>query len=127
MVGKTMTESKVEILGIRNDNEPMFAECVRDIANRLSKKIGLNREFRKEEVHLNSDYVGSGYGVPSRESEAALKELWRCEGILLDPVYTAKAMAGLIDLARQGKWVGERVVFLHTGGIPSFFNSSRHI
>ena len=127
MVGKVMADSKVEILGIRNDNDPMFEESVRDIANDLSKKIGLKREFRKEEVHLNSDYVGDGYGVPSKESEAALKELWRCEGILLDPVYTAKAMAGLIDLTRRGKWVGERVVFLHTGGIPSFFTSSHHV
>jgi 1-aminocyclopropane-1-carboxylate deaminase/D-cysteine desulfhydrase-like pyridoxal-dependent ACC family enzyme len=70
---------------------------------------------------LNSDYVGEGYGVPSEDGESALKELWQCEGILLDPVYTAKAMAGLIDLAPRGKWINHRIVFLHTGGIPAVF------
>lgn len=124
LAGKAMTNSKVEILGIRNDDDPMFEESICRVANALSKKIGLHREFQREEVHLNSDYLGEGYGVPSKEGESALKELWQCEGILLDPVYTAKAMAGLIDLARRGKWVEERVVFLHTGGIPSVFDSS---
>ena len=124
LVGNAMTGSKVEVLGIRNDDDSGFEETICDVANALSKKIGLNRVFQPDEVHLNSDYVGEGYAVPSSEGNSAMKELWQCEGILLDPVYTAKAMAGLIDLARRGKWVGERVVFLHTGGIPSVFASS---
>jgi L-cysteate sulfo-lyase len=73
-------------------------------------------------VLLNSDYVGEGYGVPSAAGVAGLKELWGSEGILLDPVYTAKAMAGLVDLARKGEWTEERVVFLHSGGTPSVFS-----
>jgi len=123
LVGKAMTNSQMKILGIRNDDDPMFEEYICGVANALSKKIGLNREFHRGEVHLNSDYIGEGYGVPSKEGKSTLKELWQCEGILLDPVYTAKAMAGVIDLARQGEWVDERVVFLHTGGIPSVFSS----
>jgi D-cysteine desulfhydrase len=123
LVGKAITDSKVEILGIRNDDNPRFEESICSVANALSKNIGLDREFQREEVHLNSDYVGEGYGVPSKEGIGALKQLWQCEGILLDPVYTAKAMAGLIDLARQGKWVDDRIVFLHTGGTPSVFAS----
>jgi len=123
LVGKAMTDSKVEILGIRNDDEPIFAETICSVANALSKKIGLSREFHTEQVRLNSDYVGEGYGVPSKAGVAAFKELWQCEGILLDHVYTAKAMAGLIDLARRGNWLDDRVVFLHTGGIPSVFSS----
>jgi len=123
LVGKAVIDSKVEILGIRNEDDPKFEESICNVANALSEKIGLNREFRIDDVHLNSDYVGGGYGVASKESESALKALWQREGILLDPVYTAKAMAGLIDLARRGKWVDERVVFLHTGGTPSVFSS----
>jgi D-cysteine desulfhydrase len=126
LVGKAMTDSKVEILGIRNDDDPGFEEAICAVANGLSRRVGLRREFGTADVHLNSDYVGEGYGVPSKEGEFALKELWQCEGILLDPVYTAKAMAGLIGLARRGKWVDERVVFLHTGGTPSVFNSRRN-
>lgn len=124
LVGKRATDSKVELLGIRNDDDPRFEESICGVANGLSMKIGLHGEFQTREVHLNSDYVGDGYGVPSRESESALRELWQCEGILLDPVYTAKAMAGLIDLARRRKLVDQRVVFLHTGGIPSVFAST---
>ena len=124
IVGKAVTDSNVKILGIRNDDEPKFEEIICAVANALSKRIGLNREFHEDEVELNSDYVGEGYGVPSNESELALKEIWKCEGILLDPVYTAKAMAGLMDLIQQGQWVGQRIIFLHTGGIPSVFDSS---
>lgn len=126
MVGKAITSSNVKLLGIRNDNDPKFDEAICTLANVLSKKIGLGRKFQEDEVSLNSDYIGSGYGVPSKESDRALREMWECEGILLDPVYTAKAMAGLIDLTRQGAWVGHRIVFLHTGGIPSIFDSSLH-
>jgi len=124
LVGKAMTDSKVELLGIRNDDDPRFEESICNIANALSKKIGIRRVFQRNEVHLNSDYVGEGYGVPSKEGKSAMKEIWQCEGVLLDPVYTAKAMAGLIDLARRGEWVDERVIFLHTGGIPSVFGFS---
>jgi len=123
MVGRALTDSKVEPLGIRNDDDPEFEETIRDIANALSKKIGLDRTFQRDEVHLNSDYVGEGYGVQSKASELALKELWQSEGMLLNPVYTAKAMAGLIDLTQHGQWVDQRIVFLHTGGVPSVFES----
>jgi 1-aminocyclopropane-1-carboxylate deaminase/D-cysteine desulfhydrase-like pyridoxal-dependent ACC family enzyme len=82
----------------------------------------LTGEFQLSDVSLNSDYVGKDYGVPSDAGVAALKELWGSEGILLDPVYTAKAMAALIDLAHRGKWSQERVVFLHSGGTPSVFS-----
>jgi len=123
LVGKAMTQSQVEILGIRNDDDPNFEESICSVANALAKRLGLNIEFHNQDVHLNSNYVGEGYGVPSEEGREALRELWQREGILLDPVYTAKAMAGLIDLARKGEWANERIVFLHTGGTPSVFGS----
>jgi D-cysteine desulfhydrase len=121
LVGKAMTRSQVEILGIRNDDDSNFEEAVCRVANGLARRLRLGREFHEEDIHLNSNYVGEGYGVPSMEGKAALKELWQWEGILLDPVYTSKTMAGLIDLARKGKWANERIVFLHTGGTPSSF------
>jgi L-cysteate sulfo-lyase len=123
LVGKAMTQSLVEILGIRNDDDPNFEESICSVANALAKRLGLNREFHNEDVHLNSNYIGEGYGVPSEEGREALRELWQREGILLDSVYTAKAMAALIDLARKGEWTNERIVFLHTGGTPSVFGS----
>jgi D-cysteine desulfhydrase len=123
LVGKAMSRSQAEIFGVRNDDAPNFEGSICSVANALAKRLGLDKEFHKEDVHLNSNYVGEGYGVPSKESREALRELWQREGILLDPVYTAKAMVALIDLARKGEWVNERIVFLHTGGTPSIFAS----
>lgn len=62
------------------------------------------------------DYVGEGYGIADEGVFEALRLAARTEGLLLDPVYTGKAMKGLVDYARRGRWAGETVVFLHTGG-----------
>jgi D-cysteine desulfhydrase len=68
------------------------------------------------------DWVGPGYSLPTPEMVEAVRMVASLEGVLLDPVYTGKAMAGLIALARQGRWrSGERVLFLHTGGSPALF------
>ena len=67
-------------------------------------------------------WVGPGYSLPTPEMIAAVRLLASTEGVLLDPVYTGKAMAGLIDLVREGHFAkGERVVFVHTGGSPALF------
>jgi D-cysteine desulfhydrase len=68
------------------------------------------------------DWVGAGYSLPTDEMVEAVRMLARLEGVLLDPVYTGKAMAGLIGLVRQGRFKrGERVLFLHTGGSPALY------
>ena len=73
-------------------------------------------------VVANCDYVGPGYGQPTPGMTEAVLMLARLEGMLLDPVYSGKAMAGLIDLIRKGEFgKGETVVFLHTGGAVGLF------
>ena len=73
-------------------------------------------------VVANCDYVGNGYGIPTEGMGEAVRMLARLEGILLDPVYSGKAMAGMIDLIRKGELrKGETVVFLHTGGAVGLF------
>jgi L-cysteate sulfo-lyase len=77
---------------------------------------------RREQVVANGDYVGAGYGVPTPGMIEALELSARHEGLLLDPVYSGKGMAGLIDLVRKGHFKkGENVVFLHTGGSVALF------
>lgn len=74
----------------------------------------------REAVTCLDDWVGPGYSLPTQEMVSAVRTLAAEEGVLLDPVYSGKAMAGLIDLARAGHFrAGERVLFLHTGGSPS--------
>jgi len=73
-------------------------------------------------VQVDDTFVGAGYGVPTPASTAATELLARTEGIVVDPVYTAKAMAGLIARVRGGAWTSDdTVLFWHTGGIPGYF------
>jgi L-cysteate sulfo-lyase len=77
---------------------------------------------RREDVVANCDYVGDGYGIPTAGMREALLLLARLEGLLFDPVYTGKGLAGMIDLIRKGQFLaGENVVFVHTGGSAGLF------
>lgn len=77
----------------------------------------------KESVVVNDEYVGPGYSLPTAGMQEAVTLFARLEGILLDPVYTGKAAAGLIDLVRNGAFPpGSNIVFLHTGGAPSLYH-----
>lgn len=80
-------------------------------------------ELPEAAVQVWDEYVGPGYSLPTAGMEEAVTLFARTEGILLDPVYTGKAAAGLIDLVRQGKFPpGSNVIFLHTGGAPSLYH-----
>ena len=73
-------------------------------------------------VDATDEEVGDGYGVPTDASREATDLLARSEGMLVDPVYTSKAAAGMIRWIRQGRFpAGDRIVFLHTGGHPALF------
>ncbi|HVC94964.1 MAG TPA: D-cysteine desulfhydrase family protein [Pirellulales bacterium] len=91
-------------------------------ANRAAGLIGLPARVEPADVETSYDYIGDGYGQASAGGREALDLLARTEGILLDPVYTAKAMAALIDDVRQGRLPSDQpVVFIHTGGTPVLF------
>jgi D-cysteine desulfhydrase family pyridoxal phosphate-dependent enzyme len=92
------------------------------IAEATAQRLGLDIAFSPSEICNEDDYVGDRYGVVTAESLEALKLVANTEAIILDPVYTSKAMAGLIDHIRQGRLKkDDRVVFLHTGGTPALF------
>jgi len=92
------------------------------LACATADRLGLPGIVRREDVTANSDYVGKGYGFPAPSTIEAIEMLARHEGILLDPVYSGKGMAGLIDLVRKGAFAwGENVVFVHTGGSAALF------
>ena len=93
------------------------------LAQRTTEFMGLSPDLvAREKIVANGDYVGDGYGLPTNSMVEAVKMLASFEGILLDPVYSGKGFAGLIDLIRTGHFKqGENVVFLHTGGSVSLF------
>ena len=99
-----------------------FRDSVAAVATRTARLVDPDVAFTSAEVILYTDYVGKGYAIPSDAGVEAIKLLARHEGIFVDPVYTGKAMAGMIDLIRRGTFdKDETVLFLHTGGLPALF------
>jgi 1-aminocyclopropane-1-carboxylate deaminase/D-cysteine desulfhydrase-like pyridoxal-dependent ACC family enzyme len=91
-------------------------------ATSAAREMGLPIEFDRSDVQLDEEHVGPAYGIVTNAAQEALRLAARTEGILLDPVYTAKAMAGLISDVRRGRVpAGSNVVFVHTGGTPALF------
>jgi len=93
-----------------------------EIANQTAAMLGLQLRVTPSEISNFDGYVGEGYGIPSRDGTAAVKLFAETEGIVLDPVYTGKCAAGMIDHIRRGDFTREDVVvFIHTGGTPAVF------
>jgi 1-aminocyclopropane-1-carboxylate deaminase/D-cysteine desulfhydrase-like pyridoxal-dependent ACC family enzyme len=95
---------------------------VADLAEQIGDRLGKKLKFSSSEIEVSADYLGAGYGEMGAAEREAIQIFARLEGILLDPVYTGRAAAGLIDLARKGHFQpGETVLFWHTGGTPALF------
>jgi 1-aminocyclopropane-1-carboxylate deaminase/D-cysteine desulfhydrase-like pyridoxal-dependent ACC family enzyme len=117
--------SGTKVIGISADPDP-DAELVEDmveLAEGVDRLAGVSKNLVPDDFDLRMDWVGEGYGVPSEEGAAAISKLARTEGIFLDPVYSGKAFAGLLDLAAR-KEIGGKVLFWHTGGTPALFASN---
>ena len=96
------------------------------IANRAARRLDLDINVIDEDIFNDAAYVGAAYGVPSKSGNEAVRLFARTEGIVLDPIYTGKAAAGMIDHIRRGDFrQGEVVVFVHTGGTPAIFTHNR--
>lgn len=126
ILGKQIYNKTFELVGINIDKESNstlpFDQQITQLVNSTAKLIGLDYTFSKDQLVLNADYVGDGYGIVGPQENEAIALTAKFEGILLDPVYTARAMSGLIHLIRSGK-IGknDEVLFWHTGGAPSLF------
>ncbi|MDA3919873.1 MAG: D-cysteine desulfhydrase [Salinisphaera sp.] len=123
IVGLKAMNSHIPLLGIGvRAPKQKQEENVFRLAQATAEKLGCPGVVKREDVVANSDYVGEGYGLPTSESIEAIQMFAELEGLLLDPVYSSKGAAGLIDLIRKGHFKrGERVVFLHTGGSAGLF------
>ena len=123
IAGLKALNSNVPLLGIcvsidaKAQEEKVFA-----LATETADYLGAPGVVKREDVVANSDYVGPGYGERTDEMNEAVMLLARLEGLLFDPVYSGKALAGLIDLVRKGELRDdENIVFLHTGGSAALF------
>jgi L-cysteate sulfo-lyase len=108
-------------IGVRAPKDRQEAS-VHKLAQEVADYVGIRGGIPREAIEANCDYVGPGYGQPTEGMAEAVKLLARLEGVLLDPVYSGKAMAGLIDLIRKGQLnKRQNIVFLHTGGTVGLF------
>jgi len=107
-------------IGVRAPKEKQEANVLK-LTRETAALLGHPDRIRDDMVVADCDYVGEGYGLIDGAVIEALKLAARTDGIVLDPVYTGKAMKGLIALAKRGKFYGETVVFLHTGGAQGLF------
>ena len=120
MIGNNIN---IPVTGIGvNRPKPVQEHAVHTLANQTLELIGTDARVPAEKVVAFDDYVGPGYSLPTEAMVEAVKIMAETEVILLDLVYSGKAMSGLIDLARKGYFPkGSRVLFLHTGGSPALY------
>jgi D-cysteine desulfhydrase len=119
----------IPIVGIGVSRDPENQEpLVYDLAVQTASRLGIQQAIAREAVVTFGDYWRPKYSVPNKKMVEAVNMMAKTEGILLDPVYTGKAMAGLIDLSRRGYFrKGEKVLFVHTGGSPGLYAYIRPI
>jgi len=123
VLGQRIFRFSGKILGISVD-EPAewLRKEVSQLASATSEKVGERIEFTPADILVNANYCNAGYGFVTEREREAIRLFASCEGLLLDPVYTGRAAAGMIDLIRKNFFKkDETVLFLHTGGLPALF------
>ena len=130
ILGNILADRPVKLTGI-SVAPPGMPESVgigslEDLVTESAALLGRKIELRPDDLHVLYEYSGRAYGEPTRACLEAIRQTAHAEGIFLDPVYTGKAMAGLIDLCRKGVVAaGETAIFVHTGGTPGLFPYSK--
>ena len=125
-LGAKITGFKGDILGISIDQNKTgsdpFPPVLTKIANATAERIGSDIRMTESDFSLNCDYLGAGYAMPGDLEFNAIQDLSFNEGILLGPVYTARAMGGLLNLIQKDYFTkNQKVLFWHTGGTPELF------
>ena len=123
LLGQRIFGFSGRVLGISVDeSEEWLTGEVSKLASATSEKVGERIEFTPADVLVNANYCGAGYGIVTERERETIHMFASSEGLLLDPVYTGRAAAGMIDLIRTGFFkTNETVLFLHTGGQPALF------
>jgi D-cysteine desulfhydrase len=123
LAGMVGNNAKIPVVGISvsRDKETLFPKIF-DLTQRLLDKLEVDAQLSPDDVTVFDEYIGPGYGVPTEDMIEAVKLVARTEAILLDPVYTGKAMAGMIGLIGKGHFAGAKnLLFLHSGGAPALY------
>ena len=122
VLGSKVLDMKLKPYGIAPIHWEGKYDRISNAANSAASLLNIDINILNTDIHNSDDYIGEGYGYLTEECISALKLVARTEGIILDPVYTAKAMACLIDHIKQNRFdKNDTIIFLHTGGTPALF------
>lgn len=123
VVGMYGMNANIPVSGVNvSRTKPVQEEIVFKLASEVARKLELSSDIPRAQVVCYDEYVGPGYSLPTESMVEAVNLFAKTEGVLLDPVYSGKAAAGLIDLVRKGAFAkGSSVLFLHTGGSPALY------
>ena len=123
VLGAAVMSPQTRIIGISvSESREEMTAIVEEITGRTVKILGLNIAEEAMDIRVHDEYLGGGYGVLDDGVVHAVRSMAESEGILLDPVYTGKAMAGLREMVARGEIpAGSKVLFWHTGGTPALF------
>ena len=122
VLGRRLTNADITVHGVTATDEFHVPSRTAGIANATLEGLGLDLRISEDEIVNDAGFVGAGYGIPTEAAVEATKLFARTEGVILDPIYTGKAAAGMISHIRAGRYgKDDTVVFVHTGGTPSIF------
>ncbi len=123
LLGMKLLNSNMKVIGISvTAKDYMLAPMVMYECSEVAELLNIKAEIKEEEVTIYDQYLGKAYGHPTKDGAEAILMTAQNEGLMLDPVYTGKVMAGIIDLSRKGVFTPkDTVVFVHTGGVPGLF------
>ena len=129
VLGLSYLDSPIRVRGFNPlENEPETVKRMVQMANQAAARLDLDIELYETNFENDDSFVGEGYGIPTQAGLKAVQMMARTEGILLDPVYTSKAMSGLIAHIQAGHLPADSpVIFLHTGGAPALFGYAQDI
>lgn len=129
VVGAKALTAGCRIIGVSvSDPKGSFSDDILEIARSTDDALGLGLEVLAGDIVVFDEYLGEGYGTVDKAVAETIRLVFQTEGIVLDPVYTAKAMIGLIDLVKTGFFKPtDKVLFVHTGGTPALFPNGQKI
>lgn len=123
LLGQKFFDQNYQVIGINVcDDEAFFVEKINRISGQAIKRFRLKIDIQKADIKVIDGYVGEGYALNRQEEIDFIREVASLEGLILDPVYTAKTLYGLKDQIAKGRFkIGEKILFIHTGGLFGLF------